>query len=380
MQEKRIYLSAPHMSGREEQYIHQAFQSNWIAPLGPNVDQFEQAVESYHEGNIHALAVSAGTHAIHLALRLCGVKAGDSVFCSSLTFAASVNPVCYQGAEPVFIDADQDTWNLSPQALEAALQDAKRNKRLPKALIAVNLYGQSADYDAIRALTEVYKIPVIEDAAESLGASYKGHKSGALGDYGIYSFNGNKIITTSGGGMLVSKDKKTIERARFLATQAREPAKHYEHKEIGYNYRMSNIIAGIGVAQMQELEARVQKKREIFQNYKETLQELPGVSFMEDAPYGTSNKWLTVLRLNPREAPVTPAMVIEALEEENIESRPVWKPMHLQPVYKAAKYYPHPEGSVSHKLFAEGVCLPSGTGMSEEAQGRVIDVIRKLWQ
>lgn len=368
------------MSGREEQFIHQAFQSNWIAPLGPNVDQFEQAVEKYLGENTHALAVSAGTHAIHLALRLCGVKAGDSVFCSSLTFAASVNPVCYQGAEPVFIDADQDTWNLSPQALEFALQDAKKNKRLPKALIVVNLYGQSADYDAIRALTETYKIPIIEDAAESLGASYKDKKSGVLGDYGIYSFNGNKIITTSGGGMLVSKDKKAIERARFLATQAREQAKHYEHKEIGYNYRMSNIVAGIGAAQIQELEARVQKKREIFQNYKETLQELPGVSFMEDAPYGTSNKWLTVLRLSPAEAPVTPTMVIETLEEENIESRPVWKPMHLQPVYKAAKYYPHPKGSVSHKLFAEGVCLPSGTGMSEEEQGRVIDVIRKLWQ
>lgn len=379
MANKRIYLSAPHMSGQEESYIHKAFQTNWIAPLGPNVDRFEEAMKCYTKIN-DAVALSAGTAAIHLALILLDVQAGDTVFCSSLTFSASANPILYQGANPIFIDSDEDTWNMSPLALQTAFEEAVKSNHLPKALIVVNLYGQSADMDAITKITEQYGVPVIEDAAESLGTTYKGQKSGTLGKFGIYSFNGNKIITTSGGGMLISNDAAAIQKARFYATQAREPARHYQHEKIGYNYRMSNIVAGIGRAQMQVLDERVAKKREIFAKYKSSLKNLAGLTFMEDVNYGKSNKWLTVIRLEPKESPVMPLMIMEALEKENIESRPVWKPMHLQPVFKDAKYYPHPNGSVSHKLFVEGVCLPSGTGMGEEEHSRVIEIIQGLWE
>ena len=380
MGEKRIYLSAPHMSGHEQDYIKEAFETNWIAPLGPNVDAFEQAMVEY-SGAKAAAALSAGTAAIHLAFILLDVKPGDTVFCSSLTFSASANPICYQGATPVFIDCDEDTWTMSPAALERAFQDAEAKGKLPKAVIVVNLYGQSCDMEPIIAIASRYNVPVVEDAAESLGSTYKGQKCGTLGKLGIYSFNGNKIITTSGGGMLIGDDKELIEKARFYATQSREPARYYQHEKLGYNYRMSNIVAGIGRAQIKILNDRVARKREVFAKYKKELAGLEGLSFMEDAAYGTSNKWLTVIRIDPKISPVKPLEIMETLEKQNIESRPVWKPMHLQPVFDTCEFFAEEEGQdVSTKLFEQGVCLPSGTQMTEDEQDRVIEIVRGLWK
>jgi pyridoxal phosphate-dependent aminotransferase EpsN len=365
------------MSGNEQKYINEAFATNWIAPLGPNVDAFEKELAEY-VGIKGAAAVSSGTAAIHLALSLLDVKKGDRVFCSSLIFIASANPILYEGAEPVFIDSEPDTWNMSPLALERAFEEAKREGQLPKAVIVVNLYGQSAKMDEILEICNKYNVPVIEDAAESLGSTYKGKKSGTFGKFGIYSFNGNKIITTSGGGMLVSDDVEALQKARFLATQARDPAPHYQHSQVGYNYRMSNILAGIGRAQLEVLDDRVNARRAIFERYVQALGNIDGIHFMPELEGTMSNRWLTTLTIDQQKLGIIPMDIINALAEENIEARPVWKPLHLQPVFAGIKYYSHHENwSVSEELFANGICLPSGSNMTEEEQNRVIDVFLK---
>lgn len=375
---QRIYLSPPHMGQEEQQWVQQAFATNWIAPLGPNVDVFEKEIAGY-VGAGGALALSSGTAAIHLALRLLGVGAGNTVFCSSLTFVASVNPVVYQGAEPVFIDSEPESWNMSPQALERALSAAKRAGKLPKAVVVVNLYGQSADMDPLLDLCDQYGVPVIEDAAESLGATYKGRASGTLGRFGTYSFNGNKIITTSGGGMLVSDDLEALEKARYWATQARDPAPHYEHSEVGFNYRMSNVLAGIGIGQLRKLPERIETRRAIFAAYAEALGPMEGVAFMPEASFGQATRWLTALTVDPQVAKTTAGDIIRALAEANIESRPVWKPMHLQPLFQDCSYYPHQEGhSVSDRLFEQGICLPSGSSLTETEQAKVIEIVKTL--
>jgi len=378
-EQTKIYLSPPHMSGKEESYIQEAFVTNWIAPLGPHVDAFERELAG-HVGVNGAAALSSGTAAIHLALRLLDVQQGDTVFCSSLTFVASANPIVYMGAEPVFIDSEPETWNLSPQALERALQDADREGRLPKAVIVVHLYGQSAKMDEILDLCSRYGVPVIEDAAESLGSTYKGRASGTMGRFGIYSFNGNKIITTSGGGMLVSDDTEALRQARFFATQARDQAPHYEHSRTGYNYRLSNVLAGIGRAQLEVLEERVEARRAIFDRYRRELGGLPGIRFMPELEGTRSNRWLTALTVDAAEAGVSPQTLLESLAEQNIEARPVWKPLHMQPLFEAVTYYPHSggsEGSISERLFRTGLCLPSGSQMTEAEQMRVIGCIRQ---
>ncbi|WP_226620258.1 DegT/DnrJ/EryC1/StrS family aminotransferase [Cytobacillus firmus] len=372
----KIYLSPPHLSGNEIKYIQEAMESNWIAPLGPNVDAFEKEIAQYTGVN-EAVAVSSGTAAIHLALSLLDVKKGDTVFCSSLTFVASANPILYQGAEPVFIDSEPETWNMSPEALERAFAEAARERKIPKAVIVVNLYGQSAKMDEILAISNRYDVPIIEDAAESLGSSYKGKPSGTFGKYGVFSFNGNKIITTSGGGMLISDDTELLKRARFLATQSRDPAPHYQHSQIGYNYRLSNILAGIGRGQMEVLDERVMARRLIFSQYFQELSHLPGLQFMPELENTFSNRWLTALTIDEHAAGVSSSTLLEALTDENIEARPVWKPLHLQPLFKDVKYYSHKvDQSVSDELFLSGICLPSGSNLSEEELSRVTECIK----
>ncbi len=373
----QILLSTPHMGNAEREFIEEAFRSNWIAPLGPNVDAFEQEIAAL-VGIKHAAAVSSGTAAIHLALRLLDVGPGDRVFCSTLTFAASVNPVIYQGAEPVFIDSDPESWNMSAAALERALATADREGRLPKAIIIVNLYGQSADMDPLLALCERYGVQVIEDAAESLGAKYKGRASGTFGRMGIYSFNGNKIITTSGGGMLISNEPRLIERARFLATQARDPAPHYQHSEIGYNYRMSNILAGVGRGQLKVLGERVAARRAVFRRYREELADIEALEWMPEPAWSYSTHWLSTCTLRPTPRLPSGEVLVRKLWDELIEARPLWKPMHLQPVFAGRQYFPHGNASVSDDLFARGICLPSGSNMSDTDLDRVIGIIRKL--
>ncbi|MBG9942484.1 aminotransferase class I/II-fold pyridoxal phosphate-dependent enzyme [Brevibacillus formosus] len=373
--QQRIFLSPPHMGADERDLVADAFASNWIAPLGEHVDAFEREIAQY-VGVKAALAVSSGTAAIHLGLRLAGVAPGDTVFCSSLTFVASANPILYQGATPVFIDSEEGSWNMSPQALERALREAAAADRLPKAVVIVNLYGQSADMGPLIGLCEQYGVCVVEDAAESLGAVYKGRMSGAFGHVGTFSFNGNKIMTTSGGGMLVSDDVEAIEKARFWSTQAKEPARHYQHEEMGYNYRLSNVLAAIGRGQLRVLEERIEARRGIYKRYEQALGQLPGISFMPEPATGRSTRWLTVMTLNPADTTLSAAQLIDALGKENIEARPVWKPMHLQPLFEQCQYYPHqPDESVSDRLFAQGVCLPSGSSLTAEQQERVIDVI-----
>ncbi|GGG66488.1 aminotransferase [Paenibacillus radicis (ex Gao et al. 2016)] len=375
--DQRILLSPPHMGSLEREYVEEAFRTNWIAPLGPNVDQFERELAE-HVGSRGAVALSSGTAAIHMALRLLGVERGDRVFVSTLTFIASVNPILYEGGEPVFIDSDRDSWNMSPAALQRAFEDAQRIGRLPKAVIVVNLYGQSADMDAINEICSRYDIPVIEDAAESLGATYKGRASGTLSKFGIYSFNGNKIITTSGGGMLVSDDLEALGKARFYATQAREQALHYEHTEVGFNYRMSNILAGVGRGQLKVLEERVNARRAVFERYAHALTKFDGVEMMPEADFGRANRWLTTLTLKPDVTGLTPTELIERLSKANIEARPVWKPMHMQPLLQQYAYYPHQDGeSVSESLFQQGLCLPSGSSLTIAEQDRVIEVIQE---
>lgn len=372
----RIYLSPPHIGELEQQLIAEAFDTNWIAPLGPHVDAFEKELADY-VGVKGAVALSSGTAAIHLALRLLGVGVGDTVFCSSLTFVASANPILYQGATPVFIDSEPKSWNMSPDALSRAFIEAERSGKLPKAVIIVNLYGQSADMTPLLAICDQYNVPVVEDAAESLGATYRGQASGTFGKFGIYSFNGNKIITTSGGGILVSNNIKALEKARFWATQARDPARHYQHSEIGHNYRLSNVLAGIGRGQVRVLEERVNARRKVFARYYEALSNVDGIEFMPEAQFCRSTRWLTVLTVDSARCGVNPTDILDTLATQNIEARPVWKPLHLQPLFKECNYYPHTgDGSVSDSLFEKGLCLPSGSNLPEDDQNRIIECIK----
>ena len=374
-----IYLASPHMSeeGYEQQYVKEAFDTNWIAPLGKNVNEFEKELAAY-VGSKDAAALSAGSAALHLALKAAGVKASDIVFCQDLTFSATANPIAYEKAIPVFIDSDYETWNMSPEALERAFE------KYPdvKAVMPVHLYGLPANMDRIMEICKKHGVPVIEDAAESLGSLYHGQATGTFGDYGIFSFNGNKIITTSGGGMLVcnlseEQAKERIAKVRFWATQAREKARHYEHKEIGYNYRMSNIVAGIGRGQMKVLDQRIEQKRHIFAYYQEHLGDLEGLSFMPLHENERANCWLSVIQLAP-DCKVRPLDMIVALEKEDIETRPVWKPMHMQPVFADCDYIDN--GKVGESLFENGVCLPSDTKMTDEDLKRICTIIRGLWK
>ncbi len=369
----RLYLSPPHMSGFEQQYIQEAYASNWIAPLGPQVDAFEADFCRLVEVP-HALALSSGTAAIHLALALCGLRPQEEVVVSTLTFAASVFPVLYLGGRPVFVDSERRSWNMDPDLLAELLHVRARRGRLPKAVILVHLYGQSADVAPILELCRQYGVSLIEDAAEALGATYADRSVGSFGKSGVFSFNGNKIITTSGGGMLVSQDAGLIARARKLATQAREAAPHYEHAEVGYNYRMSNLLAAVGRGQLLVLEERVRQRRAVFSHYRQALADLPGVAFMPEAPWGRSTRWLTVMTLDRQLSGLTPEEVRLALEAHNIESRPVWKPMHLQPVFQGCESV---GGGVAEELFATGLCLPSGSNLTPQDQDRVIDIIRR---
>ena len=374
-----IYLASPHMSeeGYEQQYVKEAFDTNWIAPLGKNVNEFEKELAAY-VGAKDAAALSAGSAALHLALKAAGVKAGDIVFCQDLTFSATANPIAYEKAIPVFIDSDYETWNMSPEALERAFE------KYPdvKAVMPVHLYGLPANMDRIMEICKKHGVPVIEDAVDSLGSLYHGQATGTFGDYGIFSFNGNKIITTSGGGMLVcnlpeEQAKERIAKVRFWATQAREKARHYEHKEIGYNYRMSNIVAGIGRGQMKVLDQRIEQKRHIFAYYQEHLGDLEGLSFMPLHENERANCWLSVIQLAP-DCKVRPLDMIVALEKEDIETRPVWKPMHMQPVFADCDYIDN--GKVGESLFENGVCLPSDTKMTDEDLKRICMIIRGLWK
>jgi dTDP-4-amino-4,6-dideoxygalactose transaminase len=367
---KRIYLSSPHMSdeGYELNYIKEAFDTNWIAPLGPHVDAFEQELAA-RVGASHAAALSSGTAAIHMALLAAGIGPGDIVFCQSLTFSATANPILYLNATTVFIDSDSKTWNMDPEALTAAFDKYPQSK----AVIVVHLYGLAADMDPILKICREHGAAVIEDAAESLGSYYKGRHTGTMGDYGVFSFNGNKIITTSGGGMLVSDNEERIRKVRFWATQSRDPARHYQHSEIGYNYRMSNIAAGIGRGQLKVLDQRVAKKKYIFEYYKRELSGLSGVHFMPVNEWNEPNYWLSCMTLD---GPVKPLTIMEALDKENIEARPIWKPMHLQPVFAGCDFVVQ---GVSEQLFEQGICLPSDTKMTDEDLNRVCRTIKSLW-
>lgn len=374
---ERVYLASPHMGEQELENINEAFRTNWIAPLGPFVNQFEERVAHY-AGAVDAAALSSGTSAIHLALKAVGIKEGDMVCCSALTFAASCNPILYEKAEPIFIDSEPESWNMSSKALEKAFMQYK--DRI-KAVVVVNIYGQSADYDPIIELCSQYDVPIIEDAAESLGATYKGMKSGSIGYIGTYSFNGNKIITTSGGGMLVARDKRIVDQVRFWATQSKEPERYYQHKEIGYNYRMSNICAAIGCGQMDILEDRIKAKKRIYEFYKKELSEIQDIEMMPICEYGTSNYWLSCMTLSP-ESKIRPIQILMALEKENIESRLIWKPMQLQPIFEKYAFFSHDDQkkSVSEDIFSRGLCLPSDTKMTLETMKKVTSIIKKLWE
>lgn len=368
MSPKPILLSPPHLGETELDYVKEAFATNWIAPVGPHVDAFEaefgQAV-----GSPHAVAVSSGTAALHLALRLLGVGPGDEVLCSTLTFVATANPIVYQGATPVFIDSDRTSWNMDPNLLEAALAQRARRGKLPKAVVLVHLYGQSADLGPIAELCDRYGVPLVEDAAESLGATYRGRATGTVGRMGIFSFNGNKIITTSGGGMLVTADPALARQAKFLATQARDPAPHYQHSQLGYNYRLSNVLAGIGRGQLAVLQDRVAARRRNFAAYHQALGSLPGITFMPEAAYGTATRWLTCLTLDEEDFGCDRDTLRLALEAAQIESRPVWKPLHLQPVFAGCEVV---GGAVAADLFRRGLCLPSGSSLRPDERGRII--------
>ncbi len=369
----RIYLSVPHMSGHEREFVDEAFRSNWLTTLGPNVDAFEREVRDRLRGGVHALAVSSGTAALHLVLRYIGVGTGDRVAVSTLTFAGSVFPILYQGAVPVLIDSETQSGNIDPDLVSQYLRDAARRDELPKALIAVHLYGQHADIDPIRAACDAHGVVLVEDSAESLGATYRGRETGTTADYAILSFNGNKIITTTGGGMVLAKSADAIARMRKWSTQSREPAVEYLHAELGYNYRMSNVLAGIGRGQLRVLEDRVAARRAVAARYAEALRDAPGVSMQPEATWGTHTRWLSVVHLDPSECPVTPRDLIRALEEEDIESRPVWRPMHLQPLFRDA---PVIGGAVAARLYETGLCLPSSSSLTETDQERVIARLR----
>lgn len=368
---KPILLSVPHMSGEEEVWVHEAFASNWLSTKGPNLDAFERAIEE--RTGMGAVALSSGTAAIHLGLRALGVGPEDRVFCSTLTFVASCNPIRYLGAEPVFLDSERASWNLDPDLLEDTLRRCAAKGRLPRALIVVHLYGQCADMDPILTLCREFGVRVLEDAAEALGATYKGRPAGTLGDAGVFSFNGNKIITTTGGGMLLSPHAELVKRARFWSQQAREPGNAYEHLETGYNYRMSNVLAGIGLGQLQVLDLRVQQRRTIAFRYRDAFADLPGMTFMPQAPYGLHTNWLSCFLIDESELGISRDGLIRKLDEANIEARPVWKPMHLQPLYAGCEIY---GGAVAEDLFRRGICLPSSSSLSSEEQLHVINTVR----
>ena len=374
MSNSRIYLSPPHIGSLEQEFIAEVFASNWIAPLGPQVDAFQSEFAKL-VGSSQAGALSSGTAALHLAIQLTGAGPGDEVLVSTLTFAASVNPVRYLGATPVFIDSERESWNMDPELLCEELTRRARTGKLPRAVVLVHLYGQCANIGPILATCQRFGIPVIEDAAEALGATYQGEHPGTFGRMGIFSFNGNKIITTSGGGMLVTEDALLAARALKLATQARDRAPHYEHSEIGYNYRMSNVLAAIGRGQLRVLEDRVRARRRNFEYYTEALSDIPGLEFQPEAPWGRHTRWLTTLTLNQREYGANTTTLRQALDASNIEARPVWKPMHLQPVFRG---FPVVGGSVSEDLFARGICLPSGSSLTEAELERVCDVVRSV--
>ena len=372
MGKKRIYLSSPTMHSEEQQFVKEAFDTNWIAPLGPNVTAFEEEMAAYAKAG-YVTALSSGTAAIHLALKLLNIGPGDVVFVSDLTFAATCNPIVYEGATPVFIDAEPDTWNMSPRALEKAFEKYPK----PKAVLCAYLYGTPAKIDEIMAVCEAHHVPYIEDAAESLGSTYKGKHTGTLGRFGIFSFNGNKIITTSGGGMLVSEDEEAIKKAVFLATQARDPARYYLHSQIGYNYRMSNVVAGIGRGQLPHLDEHKARKQAIYRQYKEAFADISEIGMNPLNPDGDANNWLSGMLIE-RESNVTPDMIMDALEAENIESRPIWKPMHEQPVFVKCDFMPHNEdgSSVGSGVFERGLCLPSDIKNTQEDMERIISIIR----
>jgi dTDP-4-amino-4,6-dideoxygalactose transaminase len=368
---KKIWLSSPHMGGEEVKFVMEAFNTNWIAPVGPHVEQFEKELAVWNNID-HCAALSSGTAAIHLALIILGVQPGDDVICSSFTFSGSCNPILYVGATPVFIDSETATWNMDPDLLEEAILDRMKKGRKPKAIILVHLYGAAAQVNRIMEISRKYEIPIVEDAAEALGGTYNNQFLGTFGHLGIFSFNGNKIITTSGGGALVSKNGEWINKARFLATQARDPAPHYQHSSVGYNYRLSNVLAGIGRGQLKVLEERVNQRRSVFEFYKTTLKDTPAITFQPEASNTRSNRWLTTTVIKHPSA--TREHLRLALEQQNIESRPLWKPMHLQPVFSQ---YPAYVNGTSESLFKEGLCLPSGTNLEEADLTRVVEILKE---
>lgn len=375
--QSKIWLSSPHMGGNEQKYVNEAFDANWVAPLGPNVDGFEKDIESFLNADVKVGALSAGTAALHLALIECGVEHGDEVICQSMTFSASANPIAYCGATPVFIDSEKDTWNMCPIALEQAIQDRISKGKKPKAIIVVHLYGMPAKMDEITAIAKKYEIPLIEDAAEALGSTYKGKACGTFGRFGILSFNGNKIITTSGGGALVCHSQEDKDKAVFLSTQARDNAPHYQHSHIGYNYRMSNIVAGIGRGQMEVLNDRVNARRKMHDFYVDVFKDIEGVTvFSEPTEDYYSNHWLSAIIIDEKIAGKNREDLRLAFLEDNIESRPLWKPMHLQPVFADAPYY---GTDISEKLFDNGLCLPSGSNLSDDDRERIENIIRKFF-
>jgi len=380
MTKSKIWLSSPHIGNNEQYYINDAFNTNWIAPLGPNVNSFEQGLQIQTKTN-YAAALSSGTSALHLALILLGVKLGDNVFCQSITFSASANPIAYQGANPVFIDSESETWNMDPKLLKYALEEAKLSHNLPKAIIPVHLYGMPAKMDQILSVANEYCVPVIEDAAEALGSSIKNKPCGSFGEFGVLSFNGNKIITTSGGGALLSNNCEMIDKARFLATQARDAAPHYQHSNIGYNYRMSNILAGIGRGQLEVLNDRVEARRANYNRYVTYFSRLNekgfNIKFQEEPNGYFSNRWLTCILIDPQlNNGLTREIIRLAMDEENIESRPLWKPMHQQPVFSSCKSYIN---GVSNKLFEDGLCLPSGSNLTNQEFERIFDCLDSVF-
>ena len=375
MGNKKIWLSSPHMGENEFKYVTEAFDLNWIAPVGPHLNKFEEKLSEISEGRDIA-AVSSGTSAIHLSLILLGIQNGDEVLCSSFTFSASANPIVYQGATPIFVDSELDTWNMSPEFLKISIKDRIEKGKKPKAIIVVHLYGMPAKMKEILEIANKYKIPIIEDAAEGLGSTYFGKPLGCMSDFGIYSFNGNKIITTSGGGALISSDSEMIHKAKFLATQARDNAPHYEHTHIGYNYRLSNVSASIGLGQLEVLQDRVNTRRNIFNFYKIRLSDIKEISFLEEIDGFRSNRWLTTILIS-KDSKISSEELRLFLEQDNIESKPLWKPMHMQPIFKE---YPAYGGSNSEYLFKYGLCLPSGSNLSEEDLGRIVDKIKQAFE